>query len=184
MRPRGRIKLDRSLVVIAMVIPDLCRLYVLLEVADCLWKDGQLGLDGGNTPIDRRKCVVSGEVRRALGDPRRPLPGHGLQYVLLDYRRAALDCLRELCIDRGVDQCWAGIDKKHTRGYGYPSNQERPHGYGHGYDMCSGILARVEFNTRAMPDETTGAYTYARIDTRGYLASPRLRCATPTGLGV
>ncbi len=29
---------------------------------------GQLGLDGGNTPIDRRKCVVSGEVRRALCD--------------------------------------------------------------------------------------------------------------------
>ncbi len=57
---------------------------------------------------------------------------------------------------RGRDQCWAGIDKKHTRGYGYPSNQERPHGYGDGYDMCSRILPRVEFNTRAMPDETHG----------------------------
>ncbi len=53
-------------------------------------------------------------------------------------------------------QCWAGIDKNHTRGYGYPSNQDRRHGYGDGYDMCSGILARVEFNTRAMPNETHG----------------------------
>ncbi len=40
------------------------------------------------------------------------------------------------------DQCWTGIDKKHARGYGY--------------DVCSGILARVEFNTRAMPVEAHG----------------------------
>ncbi len=71
---------------------------------------------------------------------------------------------------KGPYQCWAGIDKKHTRGYGYLSNQERPDGYGHGYDMCSGILARVEFNTRAMPAEAHGAYTHARIHTRWYFS--------------
>ncbi len=56
----------------------------------------------------------------------------------------------------GLYQCWAGIVKKHTRGCGYLSNQERLHGYGYGYDICSGILARVEFNTRAIPAEGHG----------------------------
>ncbi len=31
--------------------------------------------------------------------------------------------------------------------------------------------------------KTMGAYTYARIDTRGYLASPSVRYAALTGLG-
>ncbi len=46
--------------------------------------------------------------------------------------------------------------KSIPRGYGYLPNQERPHRYGHGYDMCSGILAGVEFNTSAMPAEAHG----------------------------
>ncbi len=40
-----------------------------------------------------------------------------------------------------MDQCWVGIDKKHTCGYRYPSNQERPHGYGDWYNMCCGTSA-------------------------------------------
>ncbi len=49
----------------------------------------------------------------------------------------------------GIYQCWAGIEKKDTRGYEYLTNQPRPFGTGDGYDMSSSILARVELNTRA-----------------------------------
>ncbi len=51
------------------------------------------------------------------------------------------------------NQCWAGIEKKNTRGYGYLTNQPRPYGTGVGYDMSSSILARVELNTRPGLDE-------------------------------
>ncbi len=97
----------------------------------------------------------------------------------------------------GSKQCWAGIDKKHTRGYGHLPDQERPHGYGYGYDICSGILARVEFSTRAMPAEAHGCMDacqnpYPRVfsvsNTRGggqaphgYLL-PALSVRSPTGI--
>ncbi len=71
-----------------------------------------------------------------------------------NYRRAVAEVYRHTV--EGRDQCWAGINRKNTRGYGYPSNQERTHRYCDGYDMCSRILGRVESNTRAMPDETHG----------------------------
>ncbi len=54
------------------------------------------------------------------------------------------------------DQRWACMDRTHTRGNGYLSNQERPHGYGYAYDVWSGALERMEFNTHEMPADAHG----------------------------